>query len=128
MNRRIGITFFLIFGLLAAWMLTKDVAFFRGMDIDYRLGTSEKVYVHCGEVIPILRDGEFAPDVSHYLHDKCRKSARSHAAWIVLWGGAAVTFLISGLVYGRRSRLRDISVLRPLPGPAEIASEENADA
>ncbi|MBU1225663.1 MAG: hypothetical protein KJ698_00435 [Actinobacteria bacterium] len=126
MNRRIGIALFVIFGLLAAWMFSKDVTFFRGMDIDYRLGTAEKVYVHCGDVIPILRDGEFAADVSQYLHDQCRKSARSHAAWIVLLGGIATASLVVGLVYGRGARLRDISVLRPLPTSAEM--EEEVDA
>lgn len=128
MRRWVGIALFLVFGLWTAWMFTKDVTFFRATDVDYRRGTVEQIYAHCGDVLPILFGDEFADDVPQYLHPQCRKAARSHFGWIVIFGGAAAASLVAGLVLGRSSRFRDMhSVLRRLPTPEEIAAQKLPD-
>ena len=126
MNRRTAFALALLFALWAAWVFSKEVTFLRGMDIDYRLGTVENVYVYCGDVVPILWDGEFNEDVSQYLYGQCRKAARSHFAWVVMFGGAAVAFTIGGLVRGTTPRIRDIdTALRRLPTRADLDSQDD---
>lgn len=128
MRRWFGIAIFLLFGLLTAWMFTKDVTFFRTTDVDYRRGTVEQIYAHCGDVVPIMFGDEFADDVPQYLHPQCRKAARSHLGWIVILGGAAIASLVAAIAMGGSSRHRDIhSVLRRLPTPEEIAAQKLPD-
>ena len=118
MSRRIGLVLFILFGFLTVSMATKEVTFLRGHDVDLRKGTAVAVYVYCGDLTSIVRDGEFPPDVNQYLYGPCRKAARSHIAWLIILSlGTAVSlwwWLTS-------PKLRDISVLRPLPTPEELA-------
>ena len=127
MFRRTGIILFLIFGLWAAWVYTKDVTFYRGADVDYRAGTVERVYVSCGEVVPILFQGEYNEDVSQYLHGQCLKAARSHFGWLVLLGGAAIGFLVTGLVRGKGPGWVEMdTALKPLPTVAELSHQKTS--
>jgi len=122
--RRSGIVLFLLFGLWAAWMLSREVTLFRTLDVDYRRGTSERVYAHCGDAIPILWRGEFGPEIPHYLRQPCLKAARTHMAGAVLVGGAAFTFLMIGLVRGKAPPIRPIGTAfrSPRPGSGPVAT------
>lgn len=121
MHRRTGLVLFLLFGLWVAWTATKPVTFYRGADVDYRLGTVEHVYFDCGAVLPIVFDGEYREDVPHWLEDTCERSARSHFAWLVILGGLAAGFGIAGLFGRKGPRTRPMdSVLQPLPTPEEL--------
>jgi hypothetical protein len=123
MTRRTGIVLFLIFGLWAAWIYSKEVTLFRCTVLDHRTGTVEDIYVHCGDVFPILWNGEYSDDAPHYFRGPCLKAARGHFAWVIMFGGAAVAFLVTGLVHGRGPLNVDIdTVLRPLPTVSELRS------
>ena len=112
---------FLVFGLWVVWTLAKPVTFYRGADVDYRLGTLEHIYMDCGSVVPILFDGEFREGVPHWLEDTCLRSARSHFAWLVILGGLSAAFGMVALRGRKGPRTRPIdSVLQPLPTPEEL--------
>ncbi|MCJ7726866.1 MAG: hypothetical protein MUP76_10840 [Acidimicrobiia bacterium] len=130
MYRRTGLVLFVIFGIWAAWMFPKEVTYVRGKSIDYGAGTVETIYVHCGDALPILQDGVFAdgvPNSAFYMKGECVKAARSHIAWVVILGAAALTFLIVGLVRGKAPRVPAIdAVLKRLPTPEQMREPYDA--
>jgi len=130
MYRRTGLVLFLIFGIWAALMFPKEVTYVRGKSVDYGEGTVETVYVHCGDAVPILRDGVFADDVpafGFYMQSQCIKAARSHIAWVAILGLASLTFLIVGLVRGKAPVVPGIDVvLKRLPTPEQMRNQDDS--
>lgn len=125
MTRRTGIVLFMIFGLWAAWIYSKQVTVFWSTVIDHRTGEIEDVYVSCGNVVPILWDGEYSDDAPHFFRGSCLKAARGHLVQVILIAGTAVAFLITGLAHGKGPLYVDMdTVLRPIPTVAELRSRD----
>lgn len=121
MHRRTALALLAVCALWGLWTLSKPVTFYRGADVDYRLGTVEHIYFNCGSVVPIVIDGEFREDVPQYLEDTCARSARSHFAWVVILGGLTIGFGVAAVRGRSGPRYRPIdSVLQPLPSPDEL--------
>lgn len=125
MTRRTGIVLFLIFGLWAAWIFSKEVTVYRSTVLDHRTGEVEDLYVYCGNVVPILWDGEYSDDTPHYFRGPCLKAARGHFVQVFILGGVAFAFLAAGLSHGKGPLYVDLdTVLRPLPTVAQLRSKD----
>jgi len=115
----------MIFALWTAWTFTREVTVFRGTVLDPRTGAVEDIYVGCGNVIPILWEGEYADETPHFFRDPCLKAARGHFVQVVLLGGTTIGFLIAGLKRPKGPLYADIdTVLRPLPKPADLHAKD----
>ena len=126
MSRRTAIALFLLFGLWTAWTFSKEVTVFRSTVLDPRTGAIEDVYVYCGNLFPILWDGEYFDDAPHFFHGPCLKAARGHFVQVIMLGGTAIGFLIAGLTRRKGPVYVDIdTVLRPLPTVAELHSKSD---
>lgn len=119
MYRRAGIVAFLLLGLWAVWLIPKQVTYERGKSIDYSEGKVETVHVQCGEVFPILFEGEYREDIpsgARYMRERCLMAARSRMAVISFLGFAAVALLVIGLIRGPAPKVPPIdAVLERLP-------------
>jgi hypothetical protein len=131
MYRRTGIVLFLIFSALAGWMFLKDVTYERSKSIDFDEGSVTSVYTICGDVLPILFEQEFGEDVppfGFYMQEQCTKAARSHFAWIALFGATGLTFLIVGLIRGPAPKVWEIdAMLERLPSAASVSEDGDED-
>jgi len=123
MTRRTGIVLFLLFGLWAAWIYAREVTVYWSTIVDNRTGAVEDIYVSCGEMVPILWNGEYSDDAPHFFRGPCLKVARGGFVMFIIVGGASVAFLAAGLAHGKGPLNVDIdTVLRRHPTVAELRS------
>jgi hypothetical protein len=127
MYRRTGIVLFLLLGAWALILIPKQVTYERGKSIDYSEGKVETVDVTCGEMVPILFDGEYAegiPPTANHMRNRCTMAARSRLVAVSVIGLLAVASLIIGLIRGKAPRVPPIdAVLEPLPPPVAANDE-----
>ena len=121
MRRRTGLALFVVFGLLALWVVTKGVTIHRGAALDPRAGTVRQVYLDCGDVLPIIWESEYAGDLPHFWRTTCTRAARTQFATFSVLGLMAIGFGIAGLRGRPGPRNVPIdSVLEPLPDPEDL--------